>query len=281
MCFLLRLQVVVSLLLATFVFGAMGFGAAFPGDEIAFQTRGSFYFAIDSLDVRTGLQHTLYSEPSWHSFAPAWSPDGTQIAFITIRGNDAEAILCIAESGGANRRCASTGSSRGARPTWSPDGANIAFIGDGGIRIADSNALDQPPLALHVGDSGVAWSPNGLQIAYVTPDEATFNIHILDLSTRESRWLANGFAPAWSPDGTQIAYSHGSQVLMIAAIAGTPVPITDGSDPAWSPDGVWLAFVRGSGMARADLMLRHLESGREFTLVTNGSINVGASWRPR
>ena len=57
---------------------------------------------------------------------PAWSPDGSRIAFDSTRDSNYE-LYVIDADGSKTRRLTHTPRRSEARPTWSPDGKRIAF----------------------------------------------------------------------------------------------------------------------------------------------------------
>jgi len=69
----------------------------------------------------------LTAATGW-SGMPAWSPDGTTIAFVTTRFNGASDIALMAADGSNVRRV--TG---GEDPAWSPDGSKLLFAGSNGL----------------------------------------------------------------------------------------------------------------------------------------------------
>jgi TolB protein len=105
----------------------------------------------------------LTSDPSDSAFDPAWSPDGSKIAFgrVTARGDsdvfDSD-IFVMDANGGNLRRLTTTGSARG--PVWSPDGSRIAFSLDSPgvptIAIMNSDGTDLRTL---VPGYGPTWRP--------------------------------------------------------------------------------------------------------------------------
>jgi Tol biopolymer transport system component len=62
--------------------------------------------------------------------APAWSPDGTQIAFISARSGNWELYLTQAATGEQTRLTDQP--SADVAPTWSPDGRQLAFLSNRG-----------------------------------------------------------------------------------------------------------------------------------------------------
>jgi Tol biopolymer transport system component len=86
--------------------------------------------------------------------SPAWSPDGTKIAFTGNRGG-----VYVMKTDGSDQRKLAEGDS----PAWSSDGTKIAFVGTGGIYVMNADGSGQRKLA-H-GDQPT-WSPDGTKIAF-------------------------------------------------------------------------------------------------------------------
>ena len=67
---------------------------------------------------------TRLTNHSARDFAPAWSPDGTRIAFTSYRDGNHEIYVMDADGRNVIRLTNNSGWS----PAWSPDGARIAFV---------------------------------------------------------------------------------------------------------------------------------------------------------
>jgi dipeptidyl aminopeptidase/acylaminoacyl peptidase len=227
--------------------------------------------------------------------APAISPDGRLVAY-TVRetnwdDNAYETEIWIGDR--AQTRQLTWGKKSSQQPAWSPDSRWIAFVSDRDgkrqlYRIALSGGEAE---RLTSGDEDVntfAWAPDGTRIAYTMSDpiaesikerERRFgelriededrrmsHLHILDMSTRQTRKLTKGNLVVgsfdWSPDGAVIAFDH--RVSSDPADSGTAdistVHLASGSqnvvvgqngpdtNPRWSPDGSRIAFI--SAMAK-------------------------------
>jgi hypothetical protein len=143
---------------------------------------------------------------AYYDASPAWSPDGSQFAYISHR-NDGRQIL-IANADGSQPRTLLLGA--GQSCSWSPDGSQIAFVAAQHrlhrIR-TDGSGLTEVPLPPDYDAVSVAWSPDGSRLACATAN-GRFS-HLLVVGT-------NGGAPlvtlehvkdaAWSPDGSRIAF---------------------------------------------------------------------------
>ena len=79
----------------------------------------------------TQLTHTAGGT----DLTPAWSPDGSRIAFVSDRDGDDEIYVMNADGSGQIRLTTSAGLDLW--PAWSPDGSQIAFDShrDGNIQI--------------------------------------------------------------------------------------------------------------------------------------------------
>jgi TolB protein len=88
-------------------------------------------------------QRNISNSPSTDDVGPAWSPDGTMLAFRRGKGD----IWVMDAEGNSSQELTTTG--KDAQPTWSPDGNLIAFrssrSGDEDIWVMDAegnNAYD-------------------------------------------------------------------------------------------------------------------------------------------
>ena len=107
---------------------------------------------------------------SGHS--PAWSPDGSKIAFVSSEKENPGVVVMNADGTNVTRL---TDGYVGARPSWSPDGSKIAFetIGEGGIslEVMDADGTNRIKLADQLlfdmlDQYPVSWSPDGSRIVF-------------------------------------------------------------------------------------------------------------------
>src|SRR4051812_44393148 len=145
---------------------------------------------------------------------------------------------------------------------WSPDGKWLAYIDVRALslwlvrRDGTGRKLLLPGSRLR--SFGLSWSPDGKDIAIVSPGLATFsqsgncgNLALYSVPVAGGKPVlvskprhGIGCGVAWSPRGGEIAYGDGGEVLgVISRNGGTPrLLVTSGvGAPQWSPDGRKLA----------------------------------------
>jgi len=167
--------------------------------------------------------------------SPAWSPDGTRIAFVSYAGQSG--IFVMAADGRGRTRITA-----GTNPAWSPDGAQLALERSGDIWVVnlagdgpDRNITNTP-----FAEANPSWSPDGTQIAY---DRVERTRQRFVYSTRsdgtEPRRLALGRTPAWSPDGRRIVFVRRFNIWLMNADGTRQRRLTKNriyeAEPAWQP----------------------------------------------
>ena len=208
---------------------------------------------------------------------PAWSPDGTHVAFDQQVAADQSggSNVATADASGGNVHVLTT-SGRAGGPAWSPDGSSIAYSQNGdqsGLWTMASDGtgahqLTSPPAG--TVDVGPSWSPDGRTIAFTRFALSTMPaepaIWTIDVAGGDEKQLTpadgDGASPAWSPDGTRIAFLSGrdhngrsygedettpnADVYVMGADGSHPVQITHTRGPeesvVWTPGGGRLLY---------------------------------------
>lgn len=188
---------------------------------------GAVAGAINVLDVDTWNARQVTQGAN--DTQPAWSPDGSKIAYLAYSSNDWE--IRVVNADGSNSQTLVRSGSCGS-PDWSPDGSRLVFHWNNTIYYLYLS----DPLSWYFVADGLwpAWSPDGTKIAYYGWSDGQ-PVNSGDIYWQEvNGWgrgrltTADGYDgwPAWSPDGQKIAY----YVSRSAGVGGLYVMNADGSD---------------------------------------------------
>ena len=212
-----------------------------------------FLMSPDGSNIRK-----LTSYPSGAT-TPAWSPDGTKIAFYVY---GTEAGYYVMNADGTDPQLVAP-SPLDYQPAWSPDSTRLAYTAPGGndpdIWIVDLGTGERRSLT---GDSSgqessPSWSPDGTRVAFEAIAAPIFDndadVKVINVDGSGVTVLADGpgaqHAPSWSPDGTTIAFTADvdgrPELWLMNADGSNTRPLTGiglAVRPSWSPDGTQIAF---------------------------------------
>jgi hypothetical protein len=209
-----------------------------------------------------GFVATRVLDSSWFVADPAWSPDGSKIAFAgggKSRPIGIYTVGIIPPTPPKLAYAAPTDLSMVEHPSWSPDGSKLVFA-------EASAALGTPPdFDLYVvasnGTGGAiditregpdsqvqpAWSPDGKHIVFTIQNRVggitVSSLAIISPDGTALRYLIGGQNASWAPDGTQIVFEGSTHppaqdqpgILTMPASGGLQRFVRFGSDPSWQP----------------------------------------------
>ncbi len=179
-------------------------------------------FSVWWLDASTGSSRPVFQDQEFPSYAPAFSPDGTSLAYISTADN----LLVIYNLEGGGSRSLPLGTQSVLLPIWSPHGEAVLF----GSQSQDSSPVQLKLYDVASGgvtdlgapagatDVSAAWSPDGAWIAIdrtlplatgqvsnqvwlVKPDGTAAHVLLAEAGASYS-------GLTWSPDGRDLIYSR-------------------------------------------------------------------------
>lgn len=172
------------------------------GLRVAVEARGEIF----TVPAEKGDYRNLTKSPAVHDQSPAWSPDGTQLAWFSDASGEYQ--LMIGDQSGLTR----------------------------------PRAI---PLPVSGFFTGLGWSPDGKQLSFEDHHAALWSLDVATgKATRIDADIYDDpfrdMAPAWSPDSKWIAYSrnldnHLRAIFVYSFADGKAYQITDGMSDAVSP----------------------------------------------
>jgi uncharacterized repeat protein (TIGR01451 family) len=290
----LRGTVKLLAVLASIPFAAQGTKAAFPGanGKIAFNCSG-----VICVVAPDGSGQTQLAVGGW----PAWSPDGTKLAFSRGDSGTGTAHIFVMNADGTGVAQLTSTSLADFFPAWSPDGTRIAFTRNSSeIWAMNADGTGQTLLKGSAQGANFAekWSPDGTRIVFVKqgcpPPQCSFvgtQIFVMNPDGSGEISLTPGETvagpPDWSPDGTKIAYNLNGGVndrfgiIVMNADGSAPHALTTQpfASPAWSPDGQYIVFVM-TGLGPRGIFVMNAADGSGQTQITSNAADLTPDWQP-
>ena len=227
------------------------------GIKGAFRTRiayvvqtngGQFPYELRVSDYDGYNQFVVHRSPQ-PLMSPAWSPDGSKLAFALSKTGSLNLYVMDLASG--QIRQVTDGRSNNTEPTWFPDSQNLAFTSDqagrpqvykvninGGApqRITWEGSQNQDADVSGDGKFMVMVSSNGGQQHIAKQDLVTGGVQVLSSTFLDE-------TPSLAPNGTMVIYSSSQGMGSVLNLVSTDgrfkarLPATDGQVkfPAWSP----------------------------------------------
>lgn len=235
---------------------------------------------------------------------PLFSPDGTQITFVSSRdGNNEDYVM---DSDGTNIRRLTNHPAVDAFPAFAPDGTQIVFDSNRegeNVDIYLKNANDDlPPIKLtnlpgNQEHRGNCWSPDGTKMVITSDQSGKNNIYVLNVEPfKPQLFLTNEKAdlqfPSFSADGTKFVYQAKFDDMTLAIQFSDQTAKTDkiifsqpnaapnsALSPVISPDGTKIAFsnkIEGN----TEICLINADGSNLKNLTNNAAIDASPSFSP-
>jgi tricorn protease len=181
------------------------------GERALFSARGDIFTAPIEKGPTRNLTHSSGAHDKW----PAWSPDGSQIAFISDMSGEEELYLVPQDGSKPPQQITSGGSAMRYQPEWSADGKRIAF-GDKDGKIHVVTLADRKMIEIVDSPRGqirdYVWSPRGAFLAFSMAATESGVSHVYIWSAAENKLHRvtdenfNSGNPVWDPQGNYLYF---------------------------------------------------------------------------
>jgi plastocyanin len=190
-------------------------------------------------------------------FDPAWSNDGTDIAFTKMDTVVSLQAYVVPADGSSAPRRVTAGDTPYSSPDWSPDDATLVMSSKGSLYTIASTASVGTPTAVSLSGPNVpayvkepTWGPDG-RLAF-TGGPSKFSMYELYVADSDGT-------------GTDLLWSNGSGTI---------------SGPAWAPDASRIAFALVPSGTDSDIGFLNLCKGTVTYPAPDPSIDLDPNWQP-
>jgi Tol biopolymer transport system component len=298
----------------------LAFTAFFPSTDA--RITSAFNSEVMLLNTTgANIPYNLTRNTADREYLIGWSPDGQRLLFLSNRnwafgryGARDFTNLFVMDTDGSRVQQLGAFDLFNAQPRWSPDGSRIVFAAPGYIDSPDpltDRDWDPEIFVINSDGSGLrqlthnresdgvpTWSPDGTQIAFMSPLLGDMDIYVVDAacvecspqplaSGRLSEYFSADTSLVWSPDGRYLAavlYNDGNPDIHRIEVATGEVrnltehPNTDQS-PVWSPDGRRIAFTSNRD-GNLEIYVMDVNGTHLRNLTRHQAVDYSPAWWP-
>jgi serine/threonine protein kinase len=192
------------------------------------------------LDLVQGATSRLVTEGD--NYGAAWSPDGKQLAFSSVRNSPPNLFLKQVEGNVPEERLLESGS-MSFPSSWTPDGKFLIYRTqdlktgwDVWMLPLSGDRKPQPLLQTKASEQHGEVSPDGKWLAYDSDESGSIEVYVTQFPQPARSWrvsTSGGTQPHWRGDGKELFFVSGDKLMAVSVSsgtefqAGTPQPLFD------------------------------------------------------
>jgi len=207
-----------------------------------------------------GYDEQIVLATSSHIMSPAWSPDGSHLAYVTFE--QGHAVVYVQSVLTNQRLVVSKSRGSSSAPTWSPDGRQLAIVltrdGNSHIYLVRPDGKDLRQITFgDVIDTEPNFSPDGQSLIFASDRGGSVQAYQMPADGRAAERLTfeggNNFSPRYSPDGKSFVFSDWNNGKFYIATEDFQTKqmqvLTNGGwekKPSFAPNGKLILFATES-----------------------------------